>query len=408
MNKLSEITNLKILILEHGIMFKPINLFSSVNYYNKYKMKTIYKHPVSNGKEVYDISDDMNLVPTEILLKFKGKEALVKCRFNEKSPVELVLNHNCIKLMINGRLSLVNCELVPIYSFLKTKIDEDHYVEDYVDIVGMDRISILLYEGCYNWVCGKQCKFCDLHPKKNDEKTARPTINMLYKFNNANEWWDYYRNAYFDNIKKSLDIILKQKELKHKHLFIMAGNLTNSKMTWRCLLELTRFLNDNYDMSIFDSIANVCPHPDLKSLKLLKEYGIKQIQYNLEVSNKNLFVEMCPGKMSFDLFCNKLFEAVKVLGEGNVRTNMVLGLQKIDELLKDAKIFAESGIVFDYSVFQPKKYTPLENYSSPNIEDIIIFSIELAKIYKKYNFKPIFCPISSRSSIINEVFNDIG
>lgn len=406
MNELSEITKIKIQILENGIKFAPITLFTNMKDVKKFKMKTINKHPISNGKEVFDISDDDSLVPAEIMLKQEDKESLVKCRFNNNSPVELLFEGNKLKLKIDNKQSNVECKLVPNYDFLKIKVNDEYCVEDYVDIVGMDRISILLFEGCYNWVCGKQCKFCDLHPKKATDKVTRPTINTLYKFENAEDWWEFYKKDYFLNIKKSLDIILKQNALKHNHLLIMAGNLTNSKMAWKCLLDLTSFLSKNYDMNIFDSYANVCPHPDIESLKTLKSHGVKQVQYNLEVSNPKLFAEMCPGKVSYEEFKLKLFEAVDVFGKGNVRSNMVIGLQDFDELLKDTKYFAQNGIVFDYSVFQPKKHTPLENHPSPQMIDVVNYTKKLAKIYKTYNFKPIYCSISSRSSIVNEVFND--
>lgn len=406
MNELSEITRIKILILENGINFKPISLFTNMADIKKYKTKTINKHPISNGKEVYDISNDNNLIPAEILLKQNNSESLVKCRYNSDSPIELFYENCILKLKVNGNFSNVICTLIPNYDFLKIKVNDKYCVEDYVDIVGMDRISILLFEGCYNWVCGKQCKFCDLHPKKITDKVTRPTINTLYKFRSPEEWWDFYKEDYFLNIKKSLDIILKQDILKHKHLLIMAGNLTDTKMAWKCLLELTDYLNKHYDMTIFDSYANVCPHPDIESLEMLKSYGIKQVQYNLEVSNPNIFKEMCPGKISYNEFKLKLLEATTVFGKGNVRSNMVVGLQNFSELLNDTKLFAKNGIVFDYSVFQPKKHTPLEKFPSPQMNDVVDYTMELVKIYKTYNFKPIYCSISSRSSIVNEVFND--
>lgn len=62
----------------------------------------------------------------------------------------------------------------------------------------------------------------------------------------------------------------------------------------------------------------------------------------------------------------------------------------------------EKGIVFDYSVFQPKKCTPYVNKVSLDFDDVIQFTLELVKIYR-YNFKPIFCSLSSRSSIVNEL-----
>lgn len=40
------------------------------------------------------------------------------------------------------------------------------------------------------------------------------------------------------------------------------------------------------------------------------------------------------------------------------------------------------------------------------MRDVINFTNELVKIYLKYNQHPIFCSLSSRSSIVNEAYND--
>lgn len=407
MEELSELTKLKILILEKGVNFSPITMFNGIPNIDNYKVKTINKQPVSNGREVFDISKDESLIPSEILLKHNNKESLVKCRYQKDSPVKLIYKDGQLRLEINDKTSVVKCELIPKYVFMKIKITDDSKLEDYIDIVGMDRISILLFEGCYNWICGKQCKFCDLHPKKETDKVLKPSLNTLYKFSSVEDWWNHHKKDYFKNVKKCLDIILKFNKLKHNHLVIMAGNLINSTTTWNCLLDLTKFLYENYDMSLFDSYVNVCPHPDIDGLKRLKKYGIKQVQYNLEVTNQEIFSKICPGKTDYQTFKNKLFEAVKIFGRGKVRSNIVFGLQDYNELLSDAEFFAQKGVVIDYSVFQPKKGTPLENQPSPEIKQVVDFTENLARIYKKYNYKPIYCSVSSRSSIINEVFSDI-
>ena len=83
-----------------------------------------------------------------------------------------------------------------------------------------------------------------------------------------------------------------------------------------------------------------------------------------------------------------------------------MGLQDYNELIDECEKFAERGIVADYSVFQPKKNTPYSNLKAPEMKDVINFTKRLVKIYLKYNQHPIFCTLSSRSSIVNEVYYD--
>ena len=402
----SEVTKIKIKILEEGVKFKPLSLFSDIIKEINFKNKTIFKEPISDGREVYDYSSRTEIIPSEILLSDNKNESIVKCRYNPKSSIEIRWEEGKLEIYSNNHKSKLNVNFIKEYDILQQKIDDGFLVGDYVDVVGMDRISLLLFEGCYNWICGKQCKFCDLHPKKVSEKVCKPTLNNLYKYDSVDEWWNSQKALFFKNTNLALDKLLKNTCLKHKHLFIMAGNLTNSQTVWKFLIEFVENLTKQFELQDFDTIVNVCPHDSIESLKRLKQLGIKQVQYNLEIANKDLFTYTCPGKVNYEEFVNKLYEAVDIFGKGNVRSNFVLGLQDFNELINECEKFAEKGIVTDYSVFQPKKYTPYSNLKAPEMEDVIDFTKKLVKIYIKYDQHPIFCSLSSRSSIVNEVYYD--
>ena len=110
--------------------------------------------------------------------------------------------------------------------------------------------------------------------------------------------------------------------------------------------------------------------------------------------------------MKYNSFIQKLKEAVQIMGKGNVRTNFVLGLQDVEELLIEIEKLAKDGVVADYSIFQPKPNTEYYNKLAPSFEQVKYFTERLVEIYIKYNFKPIYCSISSRSSIINELYEE--
>ena len=406
MENFSEVTKIKIKILEEGVKFEPISLFSELIRKVKFKNKTIFKKPISDGKEVYDYSSRQEIIPSEILLDDTKNESIVKCRYNPNSSIELKWKDDKLEIYQDNHKLELKVNLIKEYDVIQQKIDDDFFVGDYVDVVGIDRISLLLFEGCYNWICGKQCKFCDLHPKRVSEKVCRPTLNNLYKYDSIDKWWNSQKDLFFKNTNLALDKLLKNTNLKHKHLFIMAGNLSDCEIVWKYLLEFVENLTKQFDLQGFDTIANVCPHDSIESLKKLKKFGIKQVQYNLEIANKDLFTFTCPGKINYEEFVSKLYEAVNIFGKGNVRSNFVLGLQDYNELIDECEKFAERGIVADYSVFQPKKNTPYSNLKAPEMKDVINFTKRLVKIYLKYNQHPIFCTLSSRSSIVNEVYYD--
>ena len=408
MKNLSELTTLKVKILEQGVFFTPLDTFTRHHTKDNFRCKTIFKKPVSDGKRVFDMSTNNELIPSEIVLTNNGNESIVKCRYNPDSSIELKLNEatNTIDLYMDGTKCQTFAQFVYDIEALKLKIDDTHTVGDYIDVVGLDRIALLLFEGCHNWICGKQCKFCDLHPKRVDEKVIKPTLNNLYLYPDVDTWWNEQKTEFISNTAKALKMLMENHTFKHNHLFIMAGNLDSSEKVWQYLLEFVDGLNKEVDLTQFDSIVNVCPHDSLANLQALKDMGIKQVQYNLEIANKEIFEFSCPGKIAYEDFVAKMYEAVTIMGPNNVRSNFVLGLQDIAELLREADTFAAAGIITDYSVFQPKKHTPYQDKPAPSMEQVIDFTDKLADIYIKYEQSPIFCSLSSRSSIMNEVYND--
>jgi len=412
MQKYSIITETKIDLLREGVFFNPIDLFTTYPKVKHFKTKRIKVKPTIVKNAVYDLACEKNILPSEILLTYGDRQSICKLRYNEKSSIEIRLEEDSFQLYKNNRKIDITVSLVPRYEILEKKIDEcingiNSTVGDYIDVVGIDRLSILFFEGCYNWNCGKACKFCDLHPKQKTEQIIKPTVNNLRKYhNNVDVWWNNSKKSYLKGIKYSITQLLDHQSFPHKHLFFMAGNLPTAKDVWNVAEDTLQSMSSYLDLNEFDSYLNIAPHDTLERLKRIKKLGIRQVQYNLEIANKELFEDICPGKMKYDLFVDKLIEAVSVFGFGNVRSNFVFGLQDKDQMLVEIKRLADKGIVADYSIFQPKNNTPLQHKSSPDFEDVLDFSNQLVDIYLKYHFKPIFCSLSSRSSIINELYED--
>ena len=336
------LTETKMGILENGVFFEPYNLFTDFLGIEKFKTKKIVKQTVSDGKVVYDYSKDKNILPSEIVLSDNKNSSIVKLRYSKNSNLKIEFKDN--KFVI-----LKNKEVLPLKLSLVEKLDvmeketpfvvagNKTKVSDYVDLVGLDRITVLFFDGCFNWISGKPCKFCDLHPREVDEVVIKPTCNCLHKFDfNIENWWNNYKEDYIKGLVYSLKQLENCDALPHKHLFFMAGNLENSTQVWKIALEVIEALSKEIDLTKFDSYLNIAPHDSLENLKRIKQLGIKQVQYNLEITDKELFEFTCPGKICYDEFVKKLKEAVDIFGFGYVRSNFVFGLEEKYPLTFDA------------------------------------------------------------------------
>lgn len=407
----NKITETKIKLLKYGVKFEPIDLFNKFYDIDKYKIKDKDFKLTHKNFTVYNSSANIIKMPSEILLSDNIRKSITKLRYNQDSPISINMKKNNIWLEYNNEKIDIEVELVKKNPILFEKLPTDvlannSTIGEYVSVIGVDRVAILFFEGCYNWLIGKPCKFCNL-PQADEMGNFKPNLNTLRNCDfDIKKWWNLYKKDYLIGLKYSLKRITEENKSNHMHIFFMSGNLSTNIDMWDIAEEVISYLAEEIDFSKYDSCLNIAPHDKLDRLYKLKKIGIKQIQYNLELINAESFSNICPGKMKFEEFLNKLKEAVQVYGRGNVRSNFVLGLNDINDTIKFAKEIANSGIVFDYTVFQPKKNTPLCNKSAPDFDSIIYFSEELANIYVENNFKPIFCSLSSRSCIINELYED--
>lgn len=419
-NDLPVLAKWKALILEHGLDLATDELITNYPGIGEFKTKHRFKMPSVTNFKFKDISTDNNLVPAELVLSDGTNRTLVKSGYRKGSPI--ILN------MVEGKLVLqqkVAPKTLPIkiemvkhrpYSRMRTPKEinpNQAYYEDFVQIVGLDRIAILAFEGCWHWISGKPCKFCDAQPRREDVESAMPTLNNLvdFKFDDS-AWWDTYRENYLKGIKYVFDYIIRNEKIEpHKHFQLMSGNLPHTPKVWEICKEIAAVVNKITPLSEMDSYINLAaPRENLKEILLMtrKEMGFKQIEFNLEVYGKDRFAEVCPGKSGlagYDNTVQALKLAAEIFGPGHARSNFVLGAQPVEELLVGIEELARYGIVADYSVFVPKPGTAWENKKPLGMEEIVAFTKELASIYKKHNFESIYCGLSSRSNILYETLN---
>ena len=411
-NEYTRITRIKLLLLKYGVYFEPMDLFNQLPDIDKYKTKHLKSKIISENNKVYNCEKENYIIPSEILISKDEEKSISKLRYEKNSPVTLKIKDNKIYLEYENIVQDVCIELVKKNELLSKKIpkdvlDNESTIGDYIQLIGLDRIGILFFEGCYNWMIGKPCKFCNL-PHSDEYHRFIPNLNNLKNENNNYvQWWNKYKKDYLIGLEYSLKEFLNECNLEHCHIAFMAGNLISNVEMWNMAEEVLNYLKDSIEFAKYDCYLNIAPHDDIKRLEFVKKIGIKQVQYNLEVVNEETFKDACPNKMDFNEFIAKLKEAVIVLGNGNVRSNFVLGLNTLSETIDFANYMAKEGIVFDYTVFQPKRGTLYENKKSPDFDDVIKFTAELARIYKRFRFKPIFCELSSRSCVINEFYKEM-
>jgi len=86
------------------------------------------------------------------------------------------------------------------------------------------------------------------------------------------------------------------------------------------------------DLERFGVPIGVSVSPFAGVNKILKEAGSKEVKYNLETPDRDIFARVCPGQ-SFQEIMNALREAVGIFGRNRVFSNIIVGLGESDKTL---------------------------------------------------------------------------
>ena len=287
----SDILHLKIALLNQGVRQKN------------------FKNDVKKG--VYESVD--------ILLKdaFGNKDVDINCatqiNLAEYSPFLLDGQDNTLKFY-DKELGKFEIEKV----FPETISDLDRKIL----YKSTDRIRIKTISGCEfkNYDIG--CAFCNV---------------------------PYSEKAFsLDEIKEAL-IRLKNSGVEFRHFLIGGGTCLRSDI-WETIISIAKYLKSGGGFPEKPiSLMSILPPSgtDKNSvMSKLKEAGIEEVAFNLEVCDENLAKCLMPGKYkSKQIFYDTMKDAVKIFGINHVRSAIVVGLDKTENIVGEVCNMAKNGIM---------------------------------------------------------------
>lgn len=411
----SDMAALKLFVVRYGLAVDGRELEGSIpGYPEDYRTKRSKKSiGLLDGELVDRETEDHPWIPEEIYIKHGSVRSVVKTNFVEDSPFRLTVRGKEAVVVAEDLGLELDCDL-PRRRSVHDTIINGYPADNFVQVIGSDRVAILGYDGCHGWFTGKQCKFCDSCASRPGETFGRPSLNDLRNrySDDIDRWMAECQPAYFEGLLQAYRLILADKIGPHFHLHLMAGNLPDVDREWRYMLELIEALNTVRPLeAVPDSYLNILPPHDDAYMEKAHRSGCRKLIFNLEVYREERFAAVCPDKnelMPYDDFVRKMKDAVRIFGWGNVRCGFVLGAQPVEELKRGVVELAEHGIAADYTVFTPKKGTPWKDRERPDIVSVARFAAFLTQIYRGYGLEPLFCRESARNSCANEILDDLN
>lgn len=126
------------------------------------------------------------------------------------------------------------------------------------------------------------------------------------------------------------------------------------------------------------------PVDGLFDLPRLKELGLHDLSINVELFNPAVARDLMPQKhrRGFAHYLDFIADAVQVLGEGRVRSMLMVGLEPIEDTLAGVREILQVGGIPVLSPFRPDPSTPLRDrapLTAEAYEEIFVSATELAE-----------------------------
>lgn len=391
-----EETLLKAAILSRGVVFSETAL-KLAEQHNAKRQNCVYNMPANA---------EINR-PQELFIENSkdGYSVVVSCvAQNNKTPVYIDVDAKMnLVAKINGKVTNnVKLKYVEEPEYYKAILRNGQSVRSYVSACGYDELNIIPWKGCAIPGC---CKFCGIN------HFIKPHELSAFQISRDENLWNEYKESYINNLKDSVKIALQSScYSEHSHVILIAGNLDNNHLN----------LESQIFADIAHTIAPICkkytpdgiiavltPPNDVRLINEMKSAGISKVVYNLEVTTKEGQEKYCPGKYTLgeNYFLERLEYSLRIMGKGNVWTNLVYGLENKETVLNDCSRIVKKGIVVSANVLHLDKGNKLD-CGIPDEEDILDFFYRLEQINASEGFTPFYCSKALRTSLSNEAHDE--
>lgn len=307
-------------------------------------------------------------VPASLMLR-DGTSVVVRCNENYKNPLIVDVDDD-------GDLS--------IYDELHIRIEKvfiwpKPFYYDYCTTKGTpmwqimnarpQRLEINPLQYCHLWdFSNGGCKFCSIAGTA--ASVEKPHLLDL------------------GEIDETLTVALKEKG-RYTNIMLTGGiDLSGKEMLdneVQRYIDVLSIISKHFSSRRFPSQLIGAAYSRKQVKRLYDETGLMSYTANLEVLNPKMFAWICPGKkkyIGYERWKKRLYDAVDIMGPGNVNTGIVAGVelakpygfdnedQAIDVTLAEAEEIMKHGVdvvsgvwrISDKSVFKNQKQPSLDYY----------------------------------------------
>lgn len=291
----------------------------------------IDKSIINAKKGAYE-SIDISLDSSDLVENISGQKVncAVGIHLSQYSPYFICkVSEQEVLYYYDVKIADITVEKDPLFEFTEK--------EKKMLFIATDRLRIKLIQGCENKNAGKGCKFCNVPVSKGGFSQAE------------------YRAAF----RKLLE-----RNVQFRHILIGGGTCLSDN-AWNQIIALCKEIKDAGFGHKEITLMSIVPPIDI--LPKLKDAGINETAFNIEVSNQSLAKYLMPGKHENgkDEYYSALKAAVNIFGVGHVRSALIVGLDREKDIYNEIITLASLGVQPCLSAFRSLPNTEFEGDIPP-------------------------------------------
>lgn len=275
------------------------------------------------------------------------------------SPLDVDVDQNGkhFQVCIYGK-PLMQAEMMQADHNAEKKTSEGHYYRDIV-YMNPDRLRVYHRDGCIFQDRKVGCRFCDLYG----------TGHSLS----------------FEEIKSALDLYWDDLRVDH---FLIGGGSGSKNEEYRDVLRIAKYIHQHSGKHIY---LMMTPLNDLDKLRQLKENGVTEISFNIEIFDRRIAAEVMPGKAAYTTkyYLDSLEKAARIFGnKGEVRCAVIVGFDDEKTFADGIRKICRAGAAPILSLYRSSQDAELKDFMPPDEIEASRFYQIARDISAEYGLRP--------------------
>jgi hypothetical protein len=255
-----------------------------------------------------------------------------------------------------------------------------------IQLHGINSIATAISNSCIYKKQGVGCKFCIIDVGRevvfHDPYKIARSIETIEKNPDLRLCFDI-EDKYNPNLDEE-ELLRRKRYIEPKDININAGALKNAVEIYGNTISQIKRVSK---LPIFIEIGPM----NKDKIETLYSAGKDALSFNLEVYDKNARKNVIPGKAKIntpDVYFDAMKNASDIIGENQVSSWILIGLEPPEKTIEGIKKIAEAGAIPLPKPFRPLYGADYEKRKPPTIKDAILIYTEWLDTIKEYGLNP--------------------